>query len=40
MTTEISEIKSNLLKMSLENENIFKKEEEDDKNILNLNIEN
>ena len=40
MTTEISEIKSNLLKMSLENENIFKKEEENDKNILNLNIEN
>ena len=45
MTSEISEIKSNLLKMSLENENIFKSEKDVpiNNNILdinNINIEN
>ena len=43
MTSEISETKSDLLKMSLENENIVRKEKEDiinDNNIFNLNIEN
>ena len=39
MTSEISEIKSNLLKMSLENENILQKEdnENDCNNLLNIN---
>ena len=43
MTSEISETKSNLLRMSLENENIVQKDKEDDindNNIFNLNIEN